>query len=513
MRLTTLNKILLTVLWVVGTAVIDSAAASRVIGTDRDLEGLAAFSARPVVSWLWNKDEIKQAGLWSRTELNRDSSGAMLWTLQISPTIPFHRPYLEILNLGIKYFPPEADAIRLKVKAVSGIMIISFGGPTAYFGNSDAFLRPITVVATTNQPEWQTVEFSLHHGLLRNFRRAGSSIQAPWIYYARWAQEPTWFYLFKGSHGEIQMKDLEIVANGIAHPFPEYQPADITEVSDLERVNSSHSLDKAFTALLGVDDKEFDLSWNSPGPIIHPPLTLNFTTNSAGETIVQGRGRFLEEVSGLGLLLHPAERGTGIRFRLKVESSAKNMMVPSVSCQPVDFLLYESADFSAFNWRPFAPSAELRSGPSRGYDLNLTYAKFKSLPQLSLATYHARRFVPTGQWCDVIVPLADFLCLYGSGNRTGQFLHQLAPDPRQLIAAVTLLPWPRSGRSDATIAIKDLTLVELKSDSGIQTSFFQSPDPGKLKHCQSRKNGYSFLLAPGEDELPPAIQQLLDRME
>ena len=513
MSIATWKALVLVVATLITTASIDLAEAGRVIGTDRDLEGLAAFTARPVVSWLWSKEETSQASKLSRMELNRDSTGAMLWTLQVSPAIPFRRPYLEILNLGIKYFPPEADAIRMKVKAISGTMIIGFGGPTAYFGNSDVFLRPICVMATTNIPEWQTIEFSLHQGLLRNYRRAGFSIHAPWIYYARWAQEPTWFYLFKGSHGEIQMKDLEIVANNIAHPFPEYCAADVSQVSTLAGFNPSNSVNKVFTALLGVEDKEFNLSWKSTDPIAHPPLVVSITTNSSAETIIKARGKFLEEVSGLGVLLEPGAVGTGLRFHLKVETAAKNLMIPDIPCQPVDFLLYESSAATNFDWRLFAPSLELLKGSGRGYDWNLTYTKLTSLPDLSLAIYHARRFVPTGQWCDVVIPLADFLCLYGSGNLVGRFQNQLPADPRQVIAAVLLVPWPRLGRSETTIEIQEISLVDLKRDSGFQTSYFQSPDPAKLIHIPSRRGTYSILLAPGEVELSAEIKKLLDELE
>ena len=77
------------------------------------------------------------------------------------------------------------------------------------------------------------MEFSLHDGLLRNFRRAGFSGNAPWIYYARWAQEPTRFYVFKGSGGEIQIKDLEIIFKGMGQPFPAFSRDDVIAVATL----------------------------------------------------------------------------------------------------------------------------------------------------------------------------------------------------------------------------------------------------------------------------------------
>ena len=75
MSIATWKALVLVVATLITTASIDLAEAGRVIGTDRDLEGLAAFTARPVVSWLWSKEETSQASKLSRMELNRDSTG------------------------------------------------------------------------------------------------------------------------------------------------------------------------------------------------------------------------------------------------------------------------------------------------------------------------------------------------------------------------------------------------------------------------------------------------------
>ncbi|MEI6167816.1 MAG: hypothetical protein WCS52_11525 [bacterium] len=485
----------------------------RILATDRDMDGLTAFPAKPVVSWQWTPEEKRQADHFSRMELSRDSAGAMLLTLNLSPLIPFKRPYLELLNLGVKYFPPEADAIRLKVRAVSGRMIIGFGGPTAYFGNSDAFLRPVFVDAARDGTEWRTVEVSLHYGLFRNFRRAGYSINAPWIYYARWAQEPTFLYAFKGSGGDIQIKDIELVARDLAKPFPVFSDGEVTPVAILADFTASNAADKCFSVLVGQSNKEFDGSWNAAKPGAHPPAAIRILDDREAGRFLHARGVFLEEVSAVGVTLATSQAGEGFRFRIKTDTDAMNLMLPAVPCQPLDFLLYEVPDPVTFDWSPFLASQELRKGATKGYDRNLSYDTLRGVPGLSLAIYHARRFIPKGQWCDPIVPFADFLCIYGCGGMTDRFEKQLPPSPGKLIAAAILAPWPRKGRAEISIDLRDIALVTFKESQGSRQSYFQFPEPARLKSVKSRKGYYSFLLAPGESALPPELKHFMDELE
>ena len=481
----------------------------RVIGTDRDLESFSPFAAKPLTSWLWTAEEKKRADEFSSMALVRDSAGDMLWTLRVSPDMPFKRPFLETLDLGIKFFPPEADAIRMRVKAVTGKVIIGPGGPTAYFGNSDVFLRPVLVDAAKDGAGWRTVEFSLHEGLGRNFRRAGFSANAPWIYYARWAQEPTRFYVFKGSGGEIQIKDIEIVAKGIAKPFPVFAEADVIPVATLADFHQENAgADKAFTALVGGSAKEFEASWNPAEKITHPPAEIQIADDPEAGKVLHARGLFLEEMSAVGITLSNSQDGDGLRFRIKADTEAANMMIPAVPGQPLDFLLYVSANSSTFDWKPFSPSSELLNGSRKGYDRNLTYEKLKGMEGLSLAIYHARRFVPKGRWSDVTIPFADFLCIYGRGDLSTSFQKQLALDPRKLVAAAVLAPWPRKGRFETSIDIRDISLVKIRGET--LKSYFQFPDPAALRSVKSGKGGLSFLLAPGETDLPVDLKKLVE---
>jgi hypothetical protein len=486
---------------------------ARVLATDRDFDGLAPFAARPVVAWQWNAEEKARADQFSRVELARDASGAMLLSLKVSPEFPFKRGWQEILTLGMRHLPPEADALRLKVRALSGKVLFGFGGPTAYFGNSDAFLRPVAADASADGADWRTVEFSLHHGLLRNFRRASYSEQAPDIAYARWAQEPTFLYVFKGSAGEIQVKDLEVVARGLAQPFPAFGPGDTAPVATLADFAATNALARAFSALVGENDAEFEPSWARKEPGAHPPPAYALATDPEAGPVLRATGKFLEEMAAIGLLLDKAGEGDALRFRLKVDTEAPNGIVPSVDAQPLDLLLYGAPDPSAFDWRPFLPPAEWLKGPGRGFDRDLAYRKLRGTPGLSLAIFHARRFVPKGRWSEVVVPLDDFLCLYGCGELAARFQKRLGPEPSKLLAAAVLAPWPRKGRFETAISLRDVALVKFAREPASRRSYFQPPAAEARPLVKSPRGRLAAALAPGEAELPPAIRQLLEQMD
>ncbi len=440
--------------------------------------------------------------------LIRDAAGNMLWTLKVSPDIPFKRPYLETLDLGIKFFPPDADAIRMKVRAVSGRIIIGPGGPTAYFGNSDVFLRPVVIDAAKDGPEWRTVEFSLHDGLLRNFRRAGFSGSAPWIYYARWAQEPTRFYVFKGSGGEIQIKDLEIISKGVGQPFPVFSGEDVITVASLADFRTDDPA-REFTALIGGNGEEFEASWKSPEKIARRPAEIRIESDQEEGKVLHSRGLFLEEMSAVGVTISNSRDGEGLRFRIKADSEAVNLMLPAVPCQPLDFFIYVSTAGTGFNWKQFAQTTANPDSPVKGYDYNLTPKKVSAVNGLSLAIYHARRFVPRGQWSDVVIPFADFLCIQGSGDLADRFHNQLAPDPDKLIAAAFLAPWPRKGRFETSIDVRNIDLVKFRNVGETRRSYYQFPDTSGLRFQKSPNGGCSIQMVPGETDLPADLETLL----
>ena len=264
--------------------------------------------------------------------------------------------------------------------------------------------------------------------------------------------------------------------------------------------------------MIGENDKEFDLSWNHKEPIQHPPAEIKIVHDQVAGRVLHACGLFLEEVSAVGVALTNSQAGDGLRFRVKVDTEAVNLMVPAVQSQPLDFLLYATATPSTFDWRPFLPAPDLAK-LVQGYDRNLTCTKLSHVPNLSLAIHHARRFVAKGQWRDITIPFSDFLCIYGCGDLTNRFHGQLPPDSRKLIAVAVLAPWPRQGRWPTAIDIQGITLMKLKQTDGNRRSYFQFPDVTNLKTIKSRQGGFSILLSPGETNLPVAMKRLLDELE
>ena len=88
------------------------------------------------------------------------------------------------------------------------------------------------------------------------------------------------------------------------------------------------------------------------------------------------------------------------------------------------------------------------------------------------------------------------------------FQKQLALDPRKLVAAAVLAPWPRKGRAETSIDIRDISLVKIRGET--LKSYFQFPDPAALRSVKSGKGGLSFLLVPGETDLPADLKKLVE---
>ena len=474
----------------------------RILATDRDLDGLVPSGPKSISSWRWTPEQKAGAHRYSQMEISRDSAGRLLWTLRVAPDIPFVLPYLEVLSLGNKYFPPEADAIRMKIRAVSGSLLLSFGGPTAYFGNSDVLLRPLRVDAEKDGDAWRTVEFSLHHGQLRNFRRAGYSENSPAIHYARWAQEPTYAYLLRGSAGEAHIRDIEILAKGLARPFPQIETARVEKTALLADFASPTDRAKAFTVLMGETDEEF----RTP-PLLHPPARLGEASDPREGSFLEAAGRFREEVSAVGVELPALPGGDALGLRLRVESSLPVSMLPDTETHPVDILLFTAPDPRTFEWRPFNRPPEQTGDSHPRFDRNLTFRKLKSIPECSLAIYHARRFVPPRQWENVFVPFEDFACLYGQGACLDSFKNQLPPDSARVIAAALVSPWPRRGQPQTTLGLRTISLIRRTEGYPLEHSYYR-PSPAPL--LRPHKGRFAFSLLPGETSIPADLLQIFE---
>ncbi len=52
----------------------------------------------------------------------------------------------------------------------------------------------------------------------------------------------------------------------------------------------------------------------------------------------------------------------------------------------------------------------------------------------SVGWYHARRYVPHGEWASPVLPFADFVCVYGAGRCAEMFRRQLPLEGRHVRA-------------------------------------------------------------------------------
>lgn len=470
--------------------------ANTVLVTASQLDGLSPFEPRPITSWRWSPEQKANASRFSEMSIATDESGSRIWKVRVTSELPFFHPYLELISLGTNYLPPDADAIRLKVRAISGNISLTFGGPTAYFGNSDVFLRPIQIKASEKPSDWFTAEFSLHHGLIRNFRRSSFSRESPTIHYARWTQEPTYAYLLRGSAGEAHFKDIEIIAQGQSQPFP----ATIIDASKpphaIVNVSSPQSSSRPFTALVGDTESEFVST-----PSQHLPATMSSETDSAEGAVLKIRGRFSEEVSAVGFDIKPPASGDTFALRIKLDSSIPAHIAPDTPANPLDILIYESSESSRFEWKPFIRSDDTaHAGPAR-FDRNLTHANFLRNSDASVAIYHARRFLPQQTWTDLTIPLEDFVCIYAQGHLIAQFQNQQSPRSESLAAIALLPPWPRKGRPESTLNVQTIQLVT-RLHPPLQRSYYQPPVRPFIK---SAKHRFGFQLAPNESEIPAEL--------
>jgi hypothetical protein len=484
-----------------------------VLGTDKDFESLAPFAARSIVHWAWSEDQKKNAAQFSRTDLTRDpATGTMTYKVKLAPDFPWRDNNIAVLNLGMKYFPPEADAIRITAKVESGgKMILAFGGPTACYGNSDAMTRPVLIDAASS-PDWKTYELSLAEGMLRNFRRANYSKTAPWIYYTRWAQEPTYLLLFQGSAGEMTVKNIEVVATGHGRPFPEFKQEAVKTIADLADFAKAWGAGRTFTMLLAEEgDTLFQRSWDRKEDVKHPPPEMALVDASDGKKSLAGKSMFAEEIKCFGAKVTGVPGANAIQYRIRVETDSVGKMLPDIDCQPVDFLIFESSTGVNFDWEPFAPSEELKKGPGHGYDYNLGRDKIAAMTDLPIAFYHARRFVKRGEWTDLIVPFADFLCIYGSGGMTSKFQRQEMLASDKIIAIAFLAPWPRKWRQETAVLVERASLVQVPGEARDLKSYYQFEDLSKVRMKPSKTGGLSLMLLPGETEIPPFLDEILAR--
>lgn len=438
----------------------------------------------------WSEDFRQRARAWSSLEVVPEGQGKVL-RVKVSDSQAFTSGAGSVLRLA-PYFPPEADALRIRVKVLAGQISLYIGGPTAYYGNSDVFTEPQTVRAEA-QPGWVEIVFNFNHPNWRNYRRSGFSTDAPRNYYNRWAQEPVGVFLAPDSLGECLIDDIEVVALGEGRPFPNFPADQIEPVSIIADFESGNSV-SAFTLYMAAAESEwFDESWRRSKPLRFEPMQLSvIDAGLDGHKALQCRGRTAEEVHCVGVQTSGAADANAIRAKLRVEAPGqRNTLIGAGEIVPLDFLVFVAPTGKVFDWKLLAPSPELLAHGSGGFDFNLTHRSIATRTDLDFAVYQTRRYIKPGGWSSWVLPTADFTCIYGQGSMRERFTRHEPLRSHEVIAIAWLNPWCRSGKRDAvvTTCVDELSFVKVPGSAQEHRSFWQVPDINQLQHQDEESTG------------------------
>lgn len=456
---------------------------------------LESFDAMPVGPlregylnfWRWDEAKRAEAKTWSRIEVipSTNANEGRCLRIDVSDARALAEGGLSFLRLS-PFLPPEADAIRLRVRVPRGEMSIYVGGPTAYYANSDVYTEPQTIRATSGEA-WSNVVLQLNGPLWRNFRRAGFSAEAPRCYYNRWAQEPMGVFLAPGSTGELLVDRIEVIALGQGRPFPVFTDDQIEVVKTLADFEDGKT-DAAFTCYMAAAEVEwFEESWRRSKPLRFEPMRLKIDESGlAGRRSLEMQGRTAEEVHCAGIRVTEAVNSSGFAVTLHADAPAgRETLLGGEAVVPMDFLVFVAAPEQPFPWSSVAASDTLRAMKGPGFDYQLTHRAIAAREDLHFAVYQTRRYLKPGEWSRLVLPAADFTCIYGQGAMRTAFLDHASLKTEQVIAFACLPPWSRSNsarNAPVTLRIDQLDLVRLPGDAASHRSFWQVDDVKQLQH-------------------------------
>lgn len=453
-----------------------------------DTESTGPFQKGFIEIHRWSDDFRQRARAWSSIDVVPEGTGKALRVV-VSDAQAFTSGAGSLLRLA-PYFPPEADALRIRLKVLSGHVSIYIGGPTAYYGNSDVFTEPQTVRAKA-KPEWVEVILNFNHPTWRNYRRSGFSTDAPRNYYNRWAQEHVGVFLAPDSLGECLIDDIEVIALGEGKPFATFLPDQIKPVQTIADFEDGKH-DQAFTLYMPAAEAEwFDESWIRSKPLRFEPMKID-VIDAGNQKALRCRGRTAEEVHCTGVRTSGADQANAISIKLLVEAPGqRNSLVGAGEIVPLDFLVFVAPNDKVFDWKLLGPSAELRAKGGLGFDYNLTHRSTSTRTDLDFAIYQTRRYLKPGEWSKQVIPTADFTCIYGQGAMRDRFLRLEPLRSRDVIAIAWLNPWCRNGQRDAvvTTTIGELSFVQVPGSSAEHQSFWQVPNVNQFLHRDEESPG------------------------
>lgn len=426
--------------------------------------------------WRWDETQRDRARAASNLEIV-ENDGRKCLRVRVTDASLLAPGPLPLLRLA-PFYPPEADVLRLHVKVIAGKVRAFAGGPTAYYANSDVYTRT-EALAAASEPQWATLDFSLNHPLRRNFRRSGFSTDAERNYYNRWAQEPLGVFLDAGTSGEFLLERVEVLSRGEGRPFPKFASDAVTSVQRISAFEDIRDREALFTLYMAANEVEwFDESWRREKPLRFTPARLEIV--DAEETprgkVLRHRGPSAEEVHCAGIRTAGATEANALRLAVRHDAPDYNNRLVGVGrAEALDVLVIVAPSKRPAVWQAFAASDELRKLPGPGFDFQLSYRILRERQDLDFAVYQTRRYVKPREWTTLVLPAADFVCIYGSGSYRDRFVRNQPLTCGDVTAVAWLNPWCRSGRgnSEVTLELDDLAFVRVPGNPTRLRSFWQ----------------------------------------
>ncbi len=491
--------------WVIGLVVLgavagacaeegDGAKRAEVIALLRDYRSAPPGDAEPaVLQWNWTEEQKQRAAAFSTRQVIEVESGRAL-RLAVTEQMPWEgRESHRALTIGPALLPPTADAIRLRYRVSEGAVVLSFGGPTIYFGHSDVQTRPVTLTADGTD-RWRTLEVPLHARLRRNFRRAGFAREAPVIYYTRWIQEPLGLYVHRGSAGVILIDRIELLWTGQGRPYPTFSEEETRIGALIADFDVPEAMERVFTAIHAVAD--FSGPPALPRPSWKPPKLSYLAALEDRRGVLRIEHQGAEETVFTGIRVEPAADANAIEIDLRATHPAQSLEELSI-----DFIAYSAPreGDARFDWARFAPPAAWRDRPDLSFDY---YLGEPAMRNVTHAAHHARRAVPNGRWVRLIIPLADFVCIYGAGDMAEALKRQQPIDAQRLIA-IGLLPSWRQHSHATTFEIDRIRWVSVPGNPASLRSFPQVNNIEQVQLVPVGPTPYGVMLEMTGQDIQP----------
>jgi hypothetical protein len=396
------------------------------------------------------------------------------------------------------------------IRTVSGRVRAYVGGPTAYFANSDVFSRTEQFVPA-QASQWGALNFNLHHPLWRNFRRPGFSTDAERIYYNRWAQEPVGLFLAEGTQGEFFIERIELTTRGMGRPFARFAEGQVRTVKTIADFEDGKR-DGVFNVYMADAETEwFDTSWKRDRPLRFTPAELAVVADPGRRTrTLISKGPTAEEVHCTGVRTAGAPEANAFRFTLMHDAPEyRNSVVGLGRAEALDFLVFVAPPGKAFPWNEFEPPPELRKYPGPGFDYQMSYRLLRERRDVDFAIYQTRRYLKPREWTTLVLPAADFVCIYGSGVYRERYLRNAPLTCGDVVAVAWLNPWCRVGAGRSTVAthLDDIAFVHVPGKPEEHRSFWQLGDESGVRWVEDRspRGRIRHMLLPG-DEIAPRPQ-------